>query len=826
LSDIRLSRATSSVLLGLQGITDLQGRNALRLGSGLKVSSPLDNAPAYFMAAGMRGEVDDLGSVKQGITLAQTDVSLATTRAQSILKLLGQMQALVKTLPSIQDQTQLHGIVDGLHVLAQQIDGLSNTAEPDSINLLTGDTLTVGLDGKGKTADLGLDIGLTVKSLGLGFLLDQPDTSDVAVPVVTAPANSVPSSVSDANRALFNPSSAAAAARASPPIAGQSFTPLVVVAPHAATVVGTGVASGAGLAGVPTAGSGAALPMPSGDVGDEPDFAAGSSNLPTPMAGNGVDTGSVQSAVFVPAGTTASQNQAVKEVVYGTKWGAGAIGTPVTITYSFHNASSTYAAPGSYSGAPEAPYDNPVDLNASMVTAVQRALQNWANVADLTFVQVADTATSAGDIRFGISDAPATSYAFTPSGSATGGDVWFGTSGGGGGDYRTADATNTADYTYFFDTAMHEIGHALGFKHPHDADVNGANNFGGGPLDSIQYSIMSYRDYIGEPITGYRSVDSSGNSYLPATPQIADIAALQYLYGTNTSYQTGANTYVFTEGQHVYQTIWDNGANDTIDISGVTSSANLNLTPGTLSDVGAAPVVDVLNLANVLNQDNLGIAYGVNVKNAVLGSGNDTVTCNDVGDNITCGSGNDTVTGGGGNDTVSVGTGTDVLDGGGGSNTAIFAGNMSQYSFAYTGQGNDIQVTGPDGRKTLSNFQFAQFADVTAAIPTDLSISGTPGGGTPPSILYIPSVALLQSAVVRAQSVIASLGAQQDQLTSRSDFTDGRVNILKTGIDKLTLADLDEEGAASAAELTRQQMSMVALSIVSRQASGLLAMFH
>jgi len=823
LSDIRLSQATSSVLLGLQGITDLQGRNALRLSTGMKVNSPLDNAPAYFMASGMRGEVDDLGSTKQGITLAQTDLSLASTRAQGILKLLVEMQGMVKTLPAIRDETQAHGIVDGLHTLAQQIDGLSNSAEPDQINLLTGDSLSVGLNGKGDTADLGLDVGLTLKSLGLSFLLDQPDQSDDAVPIVVAPATSVPPTVADFNKPLFNPSSAAAAVA---PVAGASFTPLMVIAPHATAAAGSGVAAGAGATGVIAAGAGAALPVAANPGTDDPTMLPAAGNLPAPIDGNAIDTGSAQSAVNVASASTASQNQDVKELVAGTKWGAGALGSAVNVTYSLHNASSTYSAPGSYSAAPEAPYDNAQDLPAAMVTAVQNALQAWSNVANITFTQVADTATTAGDIRFGISDAPATSYAFFPNTSATGGDVWFGTSGGGGGDYRTADATNTAAYTYFYDTAIHEIGHAIGLKHPHDADVFGNNNFDGGPHDSIQYTVMSYRDFVGQPISGYHSVDTSGNSYLPATPQVADIEALQYLYGANTSYATGANSYVFTEGEHVYQTIYDNGANDTIDISGVTSAATLDLTPGSYSNVGAAPVVNVLDHSQVLNDNNLGIAYGVNIKNAILGTGNDTLTCNDVGDNVTCGSGSDTVTGGGGNDIVSVGTGTDVLDGGGGTNTAIFAGNMSQYSFTYTGNANDIQVVGPDGRKTLSNFQFAQFADGTAAIPTGLSVGGTPGSATPASILYVPSAALMASAIARAQSIVASLGAQQDQLTTRVSFNDGRVNILKTAIDKLTLADLDEEGAASAAELTRQQMSMVALSIVSRQSTGLLAMFH
>jgi Ca2+-binding RTX toxin-like protein len=239
-------------------------------------------------------------------------------------------------------------------------------------------------------------------------------------------------------------------------------------------------------------------------------------------------------------------------------------------------------------------------------------------------------------------------------------------------------------------------------------------------------------------------------------------------------------------------------------------------------------VVDVFDHSNVFDHNNLGIAYGVNVKNALIGSGNDTVTGNDVGDNITLGSGNDSVANGSGADTVSVGTGTDVIDGGAGTDVAVFAGNLSQYTFTYTGNGTDILVTGPDGNKTLRNVETAQFADVTVAIPTGLTIGGTPGtaaGPGAPSVLYVPSDALLTSAIARVKSVIADLGNQQAQLGSRIEFNDAKVQVLNGGVDKLTLADLNDEGAAFAALQTRQQMATVALSIVSKQSKGLLQMF-
>ncbi len=77
---------------------------------------------------------------------------------------------------------------------------------------------------------------------------------------------------------------------------------------------------------------------------------------------------------------------------------------------------------------------------------------------------------------------------------------------------------------------------------------------------------------------------------------------------------------------------------------------------------------------------------------------------------------------------------------------------------------------------------------------------------------------------LRAQS--ATLGGNVAILQTRLDFTKNYVNELEAGSDKMTLADLNEEGANLIALQTRQQLGIQSLSIAGKQQQAILTLIQ
>ncbi len=71
-----------------------------------------------------------------------------------------------------------------------------------------------------------------------------------------------------------------------------------------------------------------------------------------------------------------------------------------------------------------------------------------------------------------------------------------------------------------------------------------------------------------------------------------------------------------------------------------------------------------------------------------------------------------------------------------------------------------------------------------------------------------------------------TLGSNVALLQTRREFTESYVNTLQTGADKLTLADLNEEGANLLALQTRQQLGIQALAFAGHAEQGILALFR
>lgn len=417
-----------------------------------------------------------------------------------------------------------------------------------------------------------------------------------------------------------------------------------------------------------------------------------------------------------------SASVVVNALLAGVKWG-GVAGTGATVSYSFPwttNSSAVFSGPngvGSYSTLNENLAYYHYGLNATQQAAARAALQAWANVANISFNELSETSTSVGDIRFAWTSATdSTSTGGTAWGWASypsaywpsAGDVWISTLASGA---KNADWA-VGSYNRF--ALIHEIGHALGLKHSfEDTPVLSAAQ------DNQQYTVMSYTESphsLFVRITHYADGSASWSSYnvVPQTPMLYDVAAIQYLYGANSSFHTGNDTYTFDPSTPFFQTIWDAGGTDTISVSNFTKGCVVDLRAGHFSKITIESDTDSSirwsvqpPAATYDGTDNLAIAYGCTIENAVGGSGNDTLTGNDAANTLTGGAGDDVLTGGAGND---------VLNGDGGVDSACYSGNRAAYQITQTGGVLYVASTA-EGSDALTGVEYLRFADTTLAVP-------------------------------------------------------------------------------------------------------------
>ena len=184
---------------------------------------------------------------------------------------------------------------------------------------------------------------------------------------------------------------------------------------------------------------------------------------------------------------------------------------------------------------------------------------------------------------------------------------------------------------------MHELLHTLGLDHAGNYNGDSADYESGALFyqDSNQYTVMSYWT---ASVTGADHF-ADGVSWFASTPLLYDVAALQSIYGANMATRTGNTVYGFnsTADREVFNlalhpnnvfTIWDAGGRDTLDLSGFATPSLIDLHPGGFSDAGEMT-------------DNISIAFGAQIENAVGGGGADVVIANAAQNQLSGGGGGD-----------------------------------------------------------------------------------------------------------------------------------------------------------------------------------------
>ena len=272
-----------------------------------------------------------------------------------------------------------------------------------------------------------------------------------------------------------------------------------------------------------------------------------------------------------------------------------------------------------------------------------------------------------GEIRFNEIHLPSTEHghAYYPGSSAICGDVFL------------PKDLDPAPGNYDYLTLLHEIGHALGLKHPFEGPVTLESS-----LDDDLHTVMSYThvgyNAVNFYISGNRYEYSYGADYEADQSWTRhytslDITALQQKYGTGKAWHSGDDDdYRFSNlyGHKAYEVIYDAGGKDTVDLADSSGDNFVDLRPGTFSSVDEHSIlrqieeaVDLFDrqgldgestrdwITSVFDtagrstiytgKNNLAIADGVIIEDFKGGSGNDHVIDNMADNHLFLGAGDD-----------------------------------------------------------------------------------------------------------------------------------------------------------------------------------------
>ena len=191
---------------------------------------------------------------------------------------------------------------------------------------------------------------------------------------------------------------------------------------------------------------------------------------------------------------------------------------------------------------------------------------------------------------------------------------------------------------YHYEILIHELGHALGLKHPFEAD--GMN----------QVVLSSYEDNTFNTTMSY----NDNSATFSGTFRPLDWMALTKLYGVSSKYNSGNDTYFFSNSAGTF--VIDGAGIDTISSSEMSRDTTIDLRPGSHSfHIGP-------KLTYISSPNQLTISHGSDIENVETGLGNDRVIGNDYNNMIVTGAGDDNIFAGSGMDIINSGSGNDVID--------------------------------------------------------------------------------------------------------------------------------------------------------------------